>query len=120
MRLSSSSVLGFSTFGALGPSPPPGDEGGRCGFWIRSGIKIIMCVNVFRKFKLSQIVHGFGRVNDLEPQLNLARIEEIAKVDFDGALGAAKQNVIPLGRLDHRPEFLDTATPDSGTSARRG
>jgi hypothetical protein len=78
MRLSSSSVLGFSTFGALGPSPPPpGEDGGR-GFCMRSGIRVIMSADEFCKFQSCQIVNGLGIVDDFQTLLNLHWIKKIA------------------------------------------
>jgi hypothetical protein len=43
MRLSNSSVLGLSTFGALGPSPPPPPVGAiGLFFWAWSGIELFL------------------------------------------------------------------------------
>ena len=46
------------------------------------------------------VFHGAGRVDDFQPFFDLDRIKEIAQVQFKGALGAAQQDMVPLGGLD--------------------
>ena len=86
---------------------------------MRSGIRESVSVYVFSKLELGQVINRSSRVDNLQALLNLARIEQIAKVDFDRALAPTQQDVVPLRRLNHRTEFLDASSTHRGARARR-
>src|SRR6185436_14167897 len=95
--LSNSSVFGFSTFGADGPSPPPppprAGRGG-AGFRIWSGISLVRCFqhtvtrsDDLRKFQLRQIFHCLRVDDDFEALPDESWVEQIAQIKFDLLLG---------------------------------
>src|SRR3974390_2497258 len=110
MRLSNSSVLGFSTFGAVGPSPPPplGAGTGIRGFCNRSDISVVKPIVESCKFQAQQVIHGTGLVNHFEAVFDLLRVKQVAQIELNGSLGAAQEQVIPLGGLHAAAEFLNT------------
>jgi hypothetical protein len=117
MRLSNSSVLGFSTFGAAGPSPPPppGAGAGIRGFCNRSDIGIIKSVVQRGEIQTQQVIYGSGVINDLETVLDLLWVKKVTEIQLNGSLTAAQEQVIPLSRLDTAAEFFNAPAPHSRT-----
>lgn len=102
MRFSSSSVLGFSTFGADGPSPPPPPPGagiGGMGLVSLSGIagELMVQLNELGKWELQQIFDGARGGNGHQALADLSQAEQASQVEFNQAAGAAERDVIPLG-----------------------
>src|SRR5207253_8574512 len=120
-----SSVFGFSTWGERGPSPPPPPGPGTVGwgFWIRSGIQVIVSLfsstlHNLRKWQLRKVLNGLGSADHFQALSDNVCIKEVAQIKLDLFVRAVHQDVIPLRRMHGRAEFFDAAAPHRRSGAR--
>ena len=104
MRLSSSSVFGFSTRGERGesPPPPPGVGFAGWGFCIRSGIKSVLFrlfgqLHQFCKLQNGQILHRLRGADHFQALFDEIWIKQVSQIKLDLFVRAVEEDVVPTG-----------------------